>query len=227
MDKEIDRLKDFLLFSGLLSALISEDRRSAVLEVRFRSLEPRLKMMEGILRMDETRVLGFASAGAGAGLEGVVSGEVSEEAVVEVGDIVVVLGFGVAVERLEVEGEGSGVLLRRLEGRVDIHLGSGRGGGVVGPSVFSVVAAGGTVVFTDDDDVVDVGGDESAMTSRSKTQYPQTGGSMSIIPCGSSVQGGGFSGTCFLAHQPLYHFPFSHLMPSRHSPPHSGGETVR
>lgn len=41
--------------------------------------------------------------------------------------------------------------------------------------------------------------EEEVRNSRSEAQCLHTGGKVSVIPCGSSVQGGGFKGVCDLS----------------------------
>lgn len=90
-----------------------------MLELRFRSLDVRDERREGVLRRRGVLVdcmdcmVGYA------------------EDVCVGGSGMFFIGCGVEVsEDMGVDGEGAvGVVLRRLEGRADIHFGSGRGCG--------------------------------------------------------------------------------------------------
>ena len=113
----------------------------------------------------------------------------------------------VEVVDVEVERNGVGVvglaeLLRRLDGRADIHFGRGRGcagcgGGLIGDfeGGLEICCESGWIIVGSGD-----GGLDSAKSSRSEVQYLHIGGVVSITPCGLLVQGGGGRGTYIPIH---------------------------
>ena len=102
------------------------------------------------------------------------------------------------------------MVLRRLEGREDIHFGSGRGCGeesFCGLWTFGRGAEGGTVGE-------EGGGDDEVRYSRSEAQCLHTGGCESVMPLGLLVHGGGGRGTCvFVRQRRLLAVPFRRYLP--------------
>ena len=153
-----------------------------MLELRFRSLDVREERREGVLwRVGVLVDCMDCMEGDGGVLEDGCAGGLG----------MVFIGCGVEGEVSEDMGEG--VVFRRLEGRADIHFGSGRGcgegfgWGFVGELWMCGRGGEGGIVGE---------GDGEARYSRSEAQCLHIGGCVSVMPLGLLVHGGGGSGTC-------------------------------